>query len=209
MALIKLLVAPIQRVVSFPLFQLAVAIAVILFLQAAESNSVFGRIFNALDYLVDRSVSMCAAMFQVRSFTKSWLTTGFMIAYIYVAGLLTVFLAKAAIAATVEFAARSNVLGLRHAIARERGIEAYRAWLPFESLRPANIPQDKWEEQYAWPADGTPPYPPLAHRGIRAMVTYLAAGLIFAALLQAFTPIAALTWLGDIAQKLIALSRMG
>jgi hypothetical protein len=203
MALIKLLVAPIQRVVSFPLFQLAVAIAVILFLQAAESNSVFGRIFNALDYLVDRSVSMCAAMFQVRSFTKSWLTTGFMIAYIYVAGLLTVFLAKAAIAATVEFAARSNVLGLRYAIARERGIEAYRAWLPFESLRPANIPQDKWEEQYAWPADGTPPYPPLAHRVIRAMVTYLAAGLIFAALLQAFTPIAALTWLGETAQKLI------
>jgi hypothetical protein len=203
MALIKLLVAPIQRVVSFPLFQLAVAIAVILFLQAAESNSVFGRIFNALDYLVDRSVSMCAAMFQVRSFTKSWLTTGFMIAYIYVAGLLIVFLAKAAIAASVEFAARGNVLGLRHTIARERGIEAYRAWLPFESLRPANIPQDKWEEQYAWPPDGSPPYPPLAQRVIRAIVTYLAAGLIFAALLQAFTPIAALTWLRETAQKLI------
>jgi hypothetical protein len=203
MVLVKLLVAPIQRVISFPLVQLAAAIAVILFLQAADSNSGFGRIFNALDYLVDRSVSMCAAMFQVRSFTKSWLTTGFMIAYIYVAGLLTIFLTKAAIAATVEFAARSNVLGLRHAIARERGIEAYRAWLPFESLRPANIPQDRWEEQYAWPADGSPPYPPLTHRVIRAMVTYLAAGLIFAALLQAFTPIAALTWLGEIAQKLI------
>jgi hypothetical protein len=49
MALIKLLVAPIRRVVNFPLFQLAVAIAVILFLQAAESNSVFGRLFSALD----------------------------------------------------------------------------------------------------------------------------------------------------------------
>lgn len=96
MALIKLLVAPIRRVVNFPLFQLAAAIAVILFLQAADSSSVFGRLFSALDYLVDLSVSLYAATFQVRSFTKSWLTTGFMIAYVYIAGLLIVFLAKAA-----------------------------------------------------------------------------------------------------------------
>ena len=203
MALVKLLVAPIQRVVTFPLFQLAVAIAVILFLQAAESNSILGRLFSALDYVVDLSVSLCAATFQVRSFTKSWLTTGFMIAYVYVAGLLTFFLAKAAILATVEFAARSNVLGLRNAIARERGIEAYRAWLPLERLRPANIPQEKWEERYAWPADGSPPYPPFAHRVIRAVGTYLAVGFIFAALLEAFTPLAALTWLGETAKKLV------
>src|SRR5215211_94832 len=103
MALIKLLVAPIRRVVNFPLFQLVAAIAVILFLQAADSSSVFGRLFSALDYLVDLSVSLYAATFQVRSFTKSWLTTGFMIAYVYIAGLLIVFLAKAAIMATVEF----------------------------------------------------------------------------------------------------------
>src|SRR5215211_1223428 len=91
MALIKLLVAPIRRVVNFPLFQLAAAIAVILFLQAADSSSVFGRLFSALDYLVDLSVSLYAATFQVRSFTKSWLTTGFMIAYVYIAGLLIRF----------------------------------------------------------------------------------------------------------------------
>jgi hypothetical protein len=203
MALIKLLVAPIQRVVNFPLFQLAVAIAVILFLQAADSSSVFGRLFSALDYVVDLSVSLCAATFQVRSFTKSWLTTGFMIAYVYIAGLLIVFLAKAAIMATVEFAARSNILGLRNAIAQERGIEAYRAWLPLETLRPANIPQEKWEERYAWPADGSPPYPPLAHRVIRAVVTYLAVLLIIAALLEAFTPFAALTWLSKTARMLV------
>jgi hypothetical protein len=203
MALIKLLVAPIRRVVNFPLFQLAVAIAVILFLQAADSKSVFGRLFTALDYLVDFSVSLCAATFQVRSFTKSWLTTGFMIAYVYVAGLLIIFVAKAAIMATVEFAARSNILGLRNAIARERGIEAYRAWLPLERLRPANIPQEKWEEQYAWPANGSPPYPPLAHRMMRAVVTYLAVLLIFAALLEAFTPFAALTWLAETARMLV------
>ena len=203
MALIKLLVAPIRRVVNFPLFQLAVAITVILFLQAADSSSVFGRLFSALDYLVDLSVSLCAATFQVKSFTKSWLTTGFMIAYVYIAGLVIVFLIKAAIVATIEFAARSNVFGLRNTIARERGIEAYRAWLPLESLRPPNIPQEKWEQRYAWPADGSPPYPPLTHRVMRAVVTYLAVVLIIAALLQALTPFPALTWLSKTARMLV------
>jgi len=203
MALIKLLVAPIRRVVNFPLFQLAVAIAVILFLQAADSSSLFGRIFSALDYLVDLTVSLCAATFQVKSFTRSWLTTGFMIAYVYIAGLLIVFLAKAAIMTAVEFAARSNVLGLRNVIARERGIEAYRAWLPLERLRPANIPQEKWEESFAWPADGKPPYPPLVYRALRALVTYVAVVLIIAAFLQAFTPFPALTWLGKTARMLV------
>jgi hypothetical protein len=47
MTLINLLVAPIRRVVNFPLFQLMTAIAVILLLQAADSRSVFGEIFSA------------------------------------------------------------------------------------------------------------------------------------------------------------------
>jgi len=203
MGLIKLLVAPIRRLVNFPLFQLAVAVAVILFLQAADSGSVFGRIFSALDYLVDLSVSLCAATFHVKSFTKSWLTTGFMIAYVYIAGLVIVFLIKAAIMATIEFAARSNVLGLRNAVARERGIEAYRAWLPLESLRPANISQEKWEERFAWPVDGKPPYPPLVHRAVRALVTYVAVVLIIAVFLQVFTPFPALTWLSKTARMLV------
>ena len=49
MTLINLLVAPIRRVVNFPLFQLMTAIAVILLLQAADSRSVFGEIFSALN----------------------------------------------------------------------------------------------------------------------------------------------------------------
>jgi len=159
MPLIKLLVAPIRRVVNFPLFQLAVAIVVIVLLQAADSRSVFGKIFSALDLLVDLTVRLCAATFEVKSFTKSWLTTGFMIAYVYIAGLLLIFLTKAALRAAVELVARSNVFGLRNAIARERGIEAYRAWLPLERIRPAHIAQEKWEERFAWPADGKPPIP--------------------------------------------------
>jgi len=203
MALIKLLVAPIRRVVNFPLFQLAVVIAVILFIQAADSSTFFGKIFNALDYFVDLTVRLCAATFQLKSFTKSWLTTGFMIAYVYIAILLIVFVAKAATTAVIEFVARSNALGLRNAIARERGIAAYRAWLPLERIRPAHIAQEKWEEKFAWPADGRPPYPPLVNRAVRALVTYLAVVLIIAALLEAFTPFPALSWLGKAARMVV------
>jgi hypothetical protein len=156
MALIKLLIAPIRRIVNFPLFQLAVVIAVILYLQAADSSSVFGKIFSGLDLLVDLSVSLCAATFNVKSFTKSWLTTGFMIAYVYIAGLLIILLVKAAITALVEFVAVTNAFGLRNVIARERGIEAFRAWVPLERIRPSHIAQEKWEERFAWPADESP-----------------------------------------------------
>ena len=154
MALIKLLVAPIRRIVSFPLFQLLAAIAVILFLQAADSTSVRGEIFSALDLLVDYTVSMCGAIFEVKSFTRSWLTAGFMIAYVYIAGLLIVLLAKVITGYVVELVARTNAFGLRNAIARERGIAAYRAWLPLESIRLADIAQEKWDERFAWPPDG-------------------------------------------------------
>src|SRR6266581_2014319 len=194
MALIKLLVAPIRRIVNFPLFQLMAAIAVILLLQAADSRSVFGQIFSALDLLVDFTVRLCGSIFEVKSFTKSWLTTGFMIAYVYIAGLLIVFLVKAVIRAAVELVARSNAFGLRNAIARERGIAAYRAWLPLERIRPAHIAQEKWEERFAWPPDNKPPYPSLMHRVARGVVSYLAAILIIALLLQEFTPFPALTW---------------
>jgi hypothetical protein len=77
-----------------------------------------------------------------------------------------------------------------------RGIAAYRAWLPLESIRPAHITQEKWEERFAWPPDGRPPYPALMHRVARAVATYLALLLIIAALLEAFTPFPVLTWLG-------------
>jgi hypothetical protein len=205
MALIKLLVAPIRRVLNFPLFQLAVAIVIILLLQAADSNSVLGQIFNTLDLLVDFTVRLCAAIFEVRSFTKSWLTTGFMIAYVYIAGLLIVFFAKLVIRGAIELVARINAFGLRDAVARERGIAAYRAWLPLERIRPAHIAQEKWEERFAWPADNSPPYPPPTCRVLRAAVTYLTGVLIFAALLQAFTPFPALTWLAKMVKRMMGV----
>jgi len=36
----------------------------------------------------------------------------------------------------------TNFLWLRNTIARERGIAAYRAWLPLERIRPADCPQE-------------------------------------------------------------------
>jgi hypothetical protein len=202
MAFLRLLIAPVRRVLGFPLVQLAVAIIVILLLQAADSKSLPGEIFTALDLAVDHSVRLVASLFEVRSFTRAWMTTGFMIAYVYLAGLLVLFLARAAIAALVEFMARHNAFGLTNAIARERGIAAYQAWLPLERIRPPHVPQDIWEERFAWPADNRPPYPPLWRRVLRALIIYTLVLAAFAALLQAFTPFPLLTWIGNALARL-------
>jgi hypothetical protein len=198
MGVIKLLAAPVRAIVSFPLFQLAVVVAIILLLQAADEKSVFGQIFSGLDKLVDATVRLCSAIFDVKSFTKSWLTSGFMIAYVYLACLLLLFLVRVTIRATVDFIGWSNLFGLRNTIARERGIAAYRAWVPFERIRPANIPQEKWEEAFAWPADDNPPYPPLAQRLLREAMSYVIVVLVAAVLLQIFTPFPVLTWLSKL-----------
>src|SRR6185312_7296794 len=108
MGLIKHMTAPIRSIVRFPLFQLA---------------------------LVGGTVDAFAAVFNIRSFTKSWLTSGFWIGYVYLACLLILWLARLAIGAVVDLAGRHNAFWLRNAIARERGIAAYRAWEPFERIR--------------------------------------------------------------------------
>ena len=42
----------------------------ILFLQAADDKSALGQIFNGLDKLVDSTVGLFSAVFNVKSFTK-------------------------------------------------------------------------------------------------------------------------------------------
>jgi hypothetical protein len=194
MSLIKTLVAPVQRVLRFPLFQLAVVVFVILFLQAADDQSIRGQVFNGLDKLVSATMSLIVSVFDVKSFTRSWLTSGFWIAYVYAACLAIYYLGRMVTRTIVDRAARSNAW-LRNSLARDRGIEAYRAWEPLESIRPENVPQEKWEETYAWPANNQPPYQPLAQRVLREVVSYVAVILILAALLQWFTPLPALSWL--------------
>ena len=203
MGMIRHLTAPIRSIVRFPLFQFAVVIFVILWLQGADETSSIGKIFAALDILVDATVRLFAAVFTVKSFTKSWLISGFMIAYVYLACLLILSLMRVAIRLVVDLVGRSNAFWLRNAIARERGIAAYRAWVPFERIRPASIPQPEWEEKFAWPADNRPPYPPLAHRMLRGTIGYAAVILAAAVLLQVFTPFPVLTWLGALTKMLL------
>ena len=203
MGLIKHMTAPIRSLVRFPLFQLALVIVVILWLQGADETSTIGKIFAALDVLVDTTVRLFSALFTVKSFTKSWLISGFMIAYVYLACLLILSLMRVAIRLAVDLVGRSNAFWLRNAIARERGIAAYRAWLPFERIRPASIPQPEWEERFAWPADNKPPYPPLAHRILRGTISYVAVILAAAVLLQVFTPFPVLTWLAALTKMLL------
>jgi hypothetical protein len=201
--MIKLLAAPVRSIVRFPLFQLAVVVAVILFLQAGNDNSARGQIFNGLDKLVESTVGLLSTAFNVKSFTKSWLTTGFWIAYVYLGCLLILALLRVMISKLVDFVGWSNLFGLRNAIARERGIAAYRAWVPFERIRPAGIPQEKWEEAFAWPANNEPPYPPLAQRILRGVISYVGVVLIAAILLQVLSPFPVLTWLGELIKILV------
>jgi len=204
MGMLKLLTAPIRSIVRFPLFQLAVVVAVILFLQAGNDKSARGQIFNGLDELVQSTVALFSAAFNVKSFTKSWLTTGFWIAYVYLGCLLILALLRVVIGRVVDFVGWSNLFGLRNAIARERGIEAYRAWLPFERIRPVSIPQEKWEETFAWPANNEPPYPPFAQRMLRGMISHVTIVLGIVILLQVFSPFPVLTWIGELLKSLIS-----
>lgn len=202
MGMIKHMTAPFRSIVRFPLFQLAVVVALILFLQATDPTSAFGRVFTGLDKLVGATVDAFAAAFNVRSFTKSWLTSGFWIGYVYLACLLILMLARLAVARIVDLVGRHNAFWLRNAIARERGIAAYHAWVPLEKIRPQHISQPQWEETFAWPASGKPPYPPLAQRLLIGSLINVAVVLGIAIALQFLTPFPVLTWFAQLVKLL-------
>ncbi|MCX7363531.1 MAG: hypothetical protein NTV97_17000 [Alphaproteobacteria bacterium] len=202
MGAIRMLVAPIRSVVSFPLFQLAAVVVVILLLEGAAEFTLLGQIYKALDRIVDYSVRTVSTLFNIKSFTRAWLATSFWIGYVYLAGLVILALLRLVVRLALDVAGRWNLFWLRDAIARERGIAAYRAWEPLESIRPDDIPQAKWEETFAWPANNRPPYPPLWQRLARAVLGYVVVFLAAAGAVQYFTPFPILTWLGDLAKVL-------
>jgi hypothetical protein len=206
-SMIRFLSAPIRGIMRFPLFQLALVVGVILWLQTADDGTARGYIFGSLDKLVDSTVQLFASMFSIRSFTKSWLTSGFWIAYVYLACLLMLALLRALIRLIIEVTARSNLFGLRTMIARERGIGAYQAWLPLERIRPANIPQNVWEERFAWPAGDKPPYRPLIQRVTLALLSYAVGLFLIGLAIQQFAP-AVFAWLLEMGKELVASIRV-
>jgi hypothetical protein len=204
MSLIKLLVAPVRRVINFPLFQLITVVLLVVLLEAESDLPVVHQIFRGFEVLVLTSVDRFGSVFHVGSFTQSLLISGFWIAYVYLACLLILYLLRMLVGAVVDRVALSNAW-LRDSIARDRGIEAYRAWEPLERIRPKGkneVPQPIWEERYAWPAGNKPPYPPLLQRLLWEIVSYVAVILIFSAALQFLTPFPALSWLGRFARML-------
>jgi hypothetical protein len=205
MTLIKLLTAPIRRIFNLFLFRFAVVAVGIYLLGLQDASSIGGAISAALDKFVAVSLNFISSAFQIKPFTSSFLTFGLYIACGYLVLSLTVQIVRRVIRKTVDYAGRKNLFGLRNAIARERGIEAYRAWEPLEMIRPAEITQDAWEEQFAWPADNTPPYPSLWRRWLFELASFVLVVALVAILLQEFTPFHALSWIAAAGKGALAL----
>jgi hypothetical protein len=197
MGLIRLIAAPIRHIANSRLFQLGAVVAIVLLLENFSNNhAVLAKAADGLDKLVEMTVQLISDHFHnLRTLTKSMLTDGVMIGYVYLVCLVAFALLRRLISLVLDLFGRTNFLWLRGTIARERGIAAYRAWLPLERIRPADYTQAVWEEEFAWPADGNPPYPPLGTRMVRGTLSYAAVLAGVAVLLQFFTPFPVLSWL--------------
>jgi hypothetical protein len=197
MGLIRLIAAPIRRLASSRLVQLGVVVAIILLLENFSGNRpIVSEIADALDKAVEATVQLVSDhLVRLRTFSKSLLTDSVMIVYVYVACLLVFTALRYLVRRLIDVAGLTNFLWLRNAIARERGIAAYRAWLPLERIRPPDCPQHVWEEQFAWPKDDEPPYPPLHRRILREVLAYAILIVLVAVLLQLFTPFPVLSWI--------------
>jgi len=199
MGAIRLIAAPIRRIANSRLFQFAVVVAVIVLLDRYSFDyPVLRPVTDGLHSLVTATVALCSNFFRVGILTDPVLQSGLTIAYVYVVCLLLFFLLRHAIRKLIDLIGWSNFLWLRSTIARERGIAAYEAWVPLERIRPDDCPQNKWEEQYAWPADNRPPYPPWPQRLLTGVFSYVAVFGGAAVLLQLFTPFPVLTWIGQL-----------
>jgi hypothetical protein len=200
---IRLLAAPIRRIANSRLFQLAVVVLIILLLDHySYDHPVLQPIADALKATVTASVQLFSEYFRIGILTDPVLQVGLMIAYVYVVCLVVFSLLRVVVRRLVDLVGWSNFLWLRNAIARERGVEAYRAWEPLEKIRPAHIPQEQWEATFAWPPDNKPPYPPLPQRIGYGVISYLVVIAGVAILIQRFTPFPVLSWLG----RLLGLS---
>jgi hypothetical protein len=179
---IRIVLAPILRLLSSPLLHFVVVVFLIVALEAAPNDTALGKLSDGLDKLVDSTTQVVSAAFAFKTITKSLILTAIAMAYVYICLAAVLYALRAAMRGLVNLAGRTNFLGLRTMIARERGIAAYRAWLPLERIRPDHISQQEWEATYAWPPGNQPPYPPLAIRISRTIILYalLFVGLVLA-----------------------------
>lgn len=199
MSAIRLLAAPLRRIANSRLVQLAAVIVVILLLDHyAYDYAALNAIAEGLKNLVAASVKLCSELFRVGILTDPVMQVGLMIVYVYVVCLVIFFVLRHATRKTIDVVGRNNFLWLRNSVARERGIAAYRAWLPLEAIRPPNYPQDKWEQEFAWPADNKPPYPPLWQRILRETISTVVVLAVVAVLLQYLTPFPMLSWIREL-----------
>jgi hypothetical protein len=175
--------------------QLAIVIILITSLQAADEHTLQGKIFTILNNLVDSTVNFFSSIWAIKPFTRAWLISGLMITYVYIACLTLISLLWFITRIIIDIVGRWNLFWLRNVIAKERGITAYRAWLPLERIRPPQIPQAKWEEQYGWPADNSPPYPNLLHRFVRHFISYVLIIIFISLIIEAYTPFPVFTWI--------------
>jgi hypothetical protein len=204
MTLIKLLTAPIRRLLNWSVIQFCIVLAVILFLEYQDTNSIGGQIYGWLDASVTASLNVLSRAHELRSFSRAFLTVGLTIAYGFLVLWVFLEIGRRIIRNIVDFAGRHNVFWLRDSIARERGIAAYRAWQPLEHIRPPEIPQPVWEQRYAWPANDAPPYPSLWRRIVFECASAILVVLLVLVLLQEFTPIPALAWIAAQAKAVFA-----
>lgn len=204
MTFIKLLTAPIRRLLNWSVIQFCIVVAVILFLEYQDTNSIGGQIYGWLDALVTASLNLLSRAHELRSFSRAFLTVGLTIAYGFLALWVFLEIGRRIVRNVIDFAGRHNLFWLRDSIARERGIAAYRAWEPLEHIRPPEVPQFVWEERYAWPANDEPPYPRLWRRILFECASAILVVLVVLVLLQEFTPIPALSWIAAQAKAAFA-----
>jgi len=195
MTFIKLLTAPLRRLLNWSVVQFCIVVVVILFLEYQDTNTIGGQIYGWLDSLVTASLNLLSHAHELRSFSRAFLTVGLTIAYGFLVLWVFLEIARRIVRNAIDFAGRHNVFWLRDTIARERGIAAYRAWEPLEHIRPPDVPQPVWEERFAWPADDEPPYPSLWRRIAFEIASFVLIVLLILVLLQVFTPIPALSWI--------------
>jgi len=88
----------------------------------------------------------------------------------------------------------SNFLCCGNSIARERGIAAYRAWLPLEAHKAGRLPASGMGGRVRLAGEQRAALPPLPQRILHGASLHAVFGGA-AVLLQYFTPFPVLTWL--------------